>query len=221
MTLSLENSITKTASTVVVVFTLMGVYFCLSPYLVPTDLNAKITLFLYGEEYTKNAIPAISNLSFTEFMHRVLGAIYLVIGLLQFNISFRNKFIGLHRLLGKIFILLTLTAGASAIILVLFVPFSGPLESIPVFLFATIMLYSIYRAYKHIRKKEIMQHKAWMLKTYAIGLGIVPLRIIAFILLNTTTIEDQNVLILSMYLGWGLSFAVAMWYGNLFYKSVK
>jgi hypothetical protein len=42
---------------------------------------------------------------------------------------------------------------------------------------AILWLYSAYRAYRHIRKKEIEQHSQWIIRNYALTFAGVMLRI--------------------------------------------
>lgn len=197
---------------IAVLFTIMGLYFCLSPYLMPKDLHHQISLWLYDEAYTTQALPALASFSWTELTHRLFGAIFLVLGLFQFNKEFRRKNKNLHRTLGKVYFVFCFTAAISGFIFAFFIPFGGLLETFIIGFFSSLMLYFTYRAWTAIKAKDFEQHEQFSRYTYAIGLGIVTIRLIAYVLLFGTDIPDGSVLNISLIAGWALTLWAAHYY---------
>ena len=195
--------------------TQLGLYFCLSRYLLSPELHEQISLLLYYEEYTYEALPALASFSVTEFVHRVLGAIFLILGVLQFNTNFRTKRMALHRTLGKLYFLFCLTSAVSGAIFAWMIPFGGFYESILVSIVAILLLYYTYKAWATIRQGQVEQHQRYTRYTYGIGAGVVIIRLIAHLLFATTSLPDPLVLNIALTAGWILSLAVIYYYHHL------
>jgi uncharacterized membrane protein len=194
-------------------FAILGVYFCLSRYLVPTALHYEISLLLYGAEYTNEALPLMAKFSWTELSHRLLGAIFLVIGLFQFNQNFRRKRIRLHRAMGFVYFAFCITAAVSGFILAWFIPFGGWFETLVVTVVSLLMLYVTYRAFAAIKQRDIRTHERFTGYTYAIGLGVVTIRLFIHVLLYTP-LPDRVAFDVGMVLGWTMTLGAVYYYHN-------
>jgi uncharacterized membrane protein len=192
--------------------TIIGIYASLSPYLLPQDLHHKISLFFYDEAYTTKALPALASFTWTELVHRLFGALFLIIGLFQFNRNFRKNNMAIHRKIGKIYFLFCLTAAISGFIFAFFVPFAGILETFIIAFVSLLMLYYTYKAWNAIQQRNILEHEKFSRYTYAVGLGVVTIRLVAFVLLKGTDIPDPTVLNISFIVGWGLTLAAVYYY---------
>lgn len=192
--------------------TIIGLFASLGPYLLPQELHHQLSLFFYEEPYTTKALPAIASFSWTELVHRLFGALFLIIGLFQFNKNFRNKNLAIHRQIGKIYFLFCLTAAISGFIFAFFIPFGGIVETFIIAFFSLLMLYYTYRAWDAIKKRNIPKHEEYARHTYAVGLGVVTIRLVAFVLLKGTDIPDPNALNISFVIGWGLTLAATYYY---------
>ena len=198
-----------------VLLTTVGIYACLSRYLLPTDLHYQISLLLYGPTYTHEGLTAVASMPVNEFIHRIFGAIYLIIGLMQFNSNLRRKHIDLHRILGKILMVFSLTGAISGILFVLLIPFAGFVESIPIILFGCFMIYATYRAWVHIRRKEVRLHQEWITRSYAIGLGVSSIRVVFLGLCLTTEVDHHDLFVAAVWTGWVLTLGCVEIYNNI------
>jgi hypothetical protein len=67
------------------------------------------------------------------------------------------------------------------------VPAIGGLnQAVATLLFAILFLFSLVKAFLHIRRREISQHREWMLRAYAIGLAVATIRPIIGIFFATS-----------------------------------
>ena len=57
--------------------------------------------------------------------------------------------------------------------------FGGVSEAAPILLFAPIFLFSLGKAVVHIRRREISQHREWMIRVFAMGLAAGTDRLVA------------------------------------------
>ncbi len=105
-------------------------------------------------------------------MHIVPGALFLVLALLQFVPSIRAKHLRLHRWLGRILVVSGLVIGISALVMSYTMNIGGVNETAATTLFGILFLLSLIKAYRHIRRKEVAQHREWMIRAFAIALGV-------------------------------------------------
>ncbi|HAS41556.1 MAG TPA: hypothetical protein DCS93_13830 [Microscillaceae bacterium] len=200
-----------------IILTVIGVYACLSRYVLPTSTHIWLSNILYGPEYTQKALPALASKPGIEIVHRLLGAIYLIIGLLQFSPRFRKQRPRLHKTLGKIFMVFSITAAVSGMLFAVLVPFAGFLEVFPIFTFAFFMLYATYRAYVHIRRGEVMAHREWIARSYAVGLGIATIRVMVLVInyLTAFKLDQPQVVMVSLWGGWVLTLGAVEVYNQM------
>lgn len=106
--------------------------------------------------------------------HLVSGTAYAVLGAFQFSASFRRQHRAWHRRAGRLLIILGLTAAVSAVWLTLFYDGkkdTGALINSLRLAFATAMAVGLVVAFRAIRRRDLVRHRAWMVRAYAIGLG--------------------------------------------------
>ncbi len=139
------------------------------------------------------------------FVAHILGATCsLFLGPIQFWKSIRTKYIKYHRLAGKIYIIGTLIAAVSAFRLALIFDCVGcrfSLVPLSVLLFITTAM-----AWYSIRKKNIIAHKQFMVRSYTCALAFVFVRLYQVIPMGFLfgIIEDTNVR--SVVIEWLFSF---------------
>lgn len=128
--------------------------------------------------------------------HLLGGALALIIGPFQFSTPFRNKFIKLHRNLGKVFIVAIILGAFSALYMSVYVaPQENISWSISLFVMAVVWLASVLMAYRAIRLRRLQQHREWMIRTYIITLGFVLFRVLnenSFIREAMPTFEERG-----------------------------
>ncbi len=107
-------------------------------------------------------------------LHIVSGSVYLIIGAFQFSAGLRRRRPGWHRAAGRLLMLLGLTVALSALWMNQFYPRpadTGELLYLFRLLFGTGMILSIVFGFTTIRRGEVVRHRAWMIRAYAIGLA--------------------------------------------------
>lgn len=107
-------------------------------------------------------------------LHIVSAAVYALLGAFQFAPGFRRRRPGWHRAAGRLLVLCGLLVGLSALWMTLFYPHkhgTGELLYALRLLFGSAMLVSIVLGFVAIRQGDVRRHRAWMLRSYAIGLG--------------------------------------------------
>jgi uncharacterized membrane protein len=107
-------------------------------------------------------------------LHIVSAGVYAILGAFQFAKGFRRRRLGWHRAAGRLLVACGLLVGLSGLWMTLFYPRadgSGALLYALRLLFGSAMVVSIVLGFTTIRRGEVMRHRAWMTRGYAIGLG--------------------------------------------------
>lgn len=110
------------------------------------------------------------------FVHFLGGAIALVVGAFQLNTRLRTRFIGAHRWFGRLYVLAVLIGGVAAFALAL-QSFGGSIAHVGFGLLAVCWLGSTLNAYRYIRQGNLSTHRNWMIRSYALTLAAVTLRL--------------------------------------------
>jgi uncharacterized membrane protein len=108
--------------------------------------------------------------------HFMGGAVALVAGAFQLSAWLRNRFLGLHRWLGRLYVLAVLAGGAAALVLAPH-SFGGLTAHLGFGLLGAAWILSTLNAYRHIRRGDISGHRSWMIRSYALTLAAVTLRL--------------------------------------------
>lgn len=107
--------------------------------------------------------------------HIVLGGIALLIGWTQFSAHFRKTRMGLHRTIGKIYIIAVLISGICGIYIAQFA--TGGINNIIAFTLSGIVwLTTTFLAYKSIKNGKVELHQNYMIYSYAVCFSAVTLR---------------------------------------------
>jgi uncharacterized membrane protein len=144
-------------------------------------------------------------------LHIVNASLYALLGAFQFVTRFRNRRPGWHRAAGRVLVLCGLLVGLSGLWMTLFYPHTGELLYILRLLFGSGMVMSIVLGYAAVRRQDIIQHRAWMTRAYAIGLGAGTQVLTGMVgeLIAGPPSELGNALLMGA--GWVINLAIAEW----------
>ncbi|MGI9547816.1 MAG: DUF2306 domain-containing protein [Flavobacteriaceae bacterium] len=110
------------------------------------------------------------------YTHIFLGGLALLTGFSQFFPALRKKKLGLHRTLGKIYIIAAILSGTSGLAIAYFAT-GGLIPALGFGMLAILWLYTTVNAYTSIRAMNIQSHQRWMIRSYALCFAAVTLRI--------------------------------------------
>ncbi len=143
-------------------------------------------------------------------LHIVPGVLFLTLAPLQFVARIRRRRISIHRGLGRI--LATCAAISGVIVLVLnvvFPAFGGISTQTATAFFGVIFLFSLAMAIRHILRKEVRQHREWMIRTFALAVGVATVRVFFLLLGAMTGLSFEETFGASFWLGFGVNLVVA------------
>ena len=111
------------------------------------------------------------------YLHIAPGVVYLLGAPLQLGRRFRTKHDDVHRRLGRGLLTCALVSGLFAILFG--VPFSWgrAAEATAAVVFGTWFLTCLLLAFRAIRDDNVPQHRRWMIRAFAVGVGIGTIRI--------------------------------------------
>ncbi len=141
-------------------------------------------------------------------LHVLPGLVFMVLGPFQFVPGLRAKYLSAHRWSGRILVGAGVVAGITALVLA-FRAFGGPLETAATAVFAPFFLFSLGKAWRHIRRREVAAHREWMIRAFAIGLAVASMRPLGGLAMVTTGRPLADVLGVVFWLAFLLHWLVA------------
>jgi len=138
-------------------------------------------------------------------IHIIPGALFMVLGPLQFSATIRARHLQWHRWSGRVYLLCSLIIGISALVMSVGMPAIGGLtQAVATTLFALLFLFALGKAYWHVRHREIAQHREWMIRAFAIGLAVATIRPIIGLFFATSRLSGLTP---------DMFFGIAFWIG--------
>ena len=135
-------------------------------------------LSLNPEAFPFNQQKMVYTAHMTMLILHIVGAMLaILIGPFQFLPGIRKgRLLKVHRWLGRTYLLSILVGGVGGLYMAQFA-YGGLITQSGFATLATLWLYSGFMAYKHIRNKDLEQHREWMTRNYALTLAGVMLRV--------------------------------------------
>lgn len=148
---------------------------------------------------------------FVAIAHVVSGGLYLAFAPFQFSSRVRRH-IGFHRWSGRVLIAAAGVITGSAFYFGLQMPFAGLSEAITIAVFGSLFLFAVCRGYLNIRRRQVARHREWMIRAFAIAIGISMVRVAGFVfdvVLTPFGFGLPQVFLVSIWTGWALTVSVA------------
>jgi uncharacterized membrane protein len=143
-------------------------------------------------------------------VHIVPGSLFFILGPFQFSSRIRTRYIRFHRWSGRVIVLAALPVGLSGLLFGVVFPIGGLLASSAILVSGAAFLLAITRGFIAIRHRDVMRHREWMIRMFAIGLGISTVRIVGLVLLPIIPTRPLELRIgLSFWIGFAFTFAAA------------
>lgn len=119
------------------------------------------------------------------FAHIIFGGLALFIGWRQFGDSFRNKYITIHRIIGRLYVAAVIISSVSAVYMGFYAN-GGIISALGFICLGLMWLIMTLLGVVQIRKGCIIQHKKLMIYSYACTFAAVTLRLWYPLLKNIT-----------------------------------
>lgn len=159
---------------------------------------------------TKQMVYHIRHWRISFYIHVFLSIIVLLAGLLQFSGSLLNKYPGLHRWSGKIYVLVVLLFSGPTGLIMGFYANGGMAARISFVILSILWLIFTFMGWRYALQRNWQKHAAMMIRSYALTLSALSLRFYAF-LLGTFHVPLHPVTkyVLISWLSWTLNLLIA------------
>ena len=75
--------------------------------------------------------------------------------------------------------------------------------------FGALFLFSLAKAIRHIRRKEVHRHREWMIRTFALAMGVASIRVFIGLFSALSDLGFEEVFGTSFWLGFGVNLLAA------------
>jgi uncharacterized membrane protein len=109
--------------------------------------------------------------------HIVPGMVYLLGAPFQLSRTFRSRHYTLHRRLGRVLLGCALVSGVLSVVLGIVFAWGRGAETSATVVFGSWFVVTLLLAFRAIRDGRVAQHRRWMVRAFAVGLGVATIRI--------------------------------------------
>lgn len=143
------------------------------------------------------------------FTHVYTSIFVLILGLFQFSKRIRIRYVKFHRAAGKVYVSLVLgVAGPSGLIMGYYAN-GGWFTQISFCLLAIFWIWFTYLAYHYIRKGEVQKHRKFMLRSYALTLSAISLRLFKWLIVIIFELPPMDTYYIVAWAGWLVNLGIA------------
>jgi uncharacterized membrane protein len=111
------------------------------------------------------------------YLHVFAAAVALLLGPFQFYTRLRMTRIELHRWMGRVYLGVGVLIGGLSGLYISQFAFGGPAAKVGFATLAVCWLYTGLRAFLAIRRREINEHRKWMVRNFSLSFAAVMLRL--------------------------------------------
>jgi hypothetical protein len=144
--------------------------------------------------------------------HVIPGSLFLLFAPLQFVRRIRSRHPAIHRWSGRALVVVALASVIPGLWFGLFMPTGGRAEAVVIALFGTLFVGALARAWLAIRSGRTSVHREWMIRAFAVALGISSVRLFAApldLLLTPMAWSSPAIFVASLWCGFGATTLVA------------
>lgn len=196
-------------------FSRRSFYFVLLLLAVPLSFNALSYLNLdsdYGFlRLKRNAIETGWYLP-AYYAHVIVAAVILLIGFFQVHPTLGLRWRNIHRALGKVYVGgILFFAAPGGLVMSLFIG-RGPVVQASFVLQCTLWFIFTWIAYIRIRERDIQSHRQWILRSFALTLAAITLRIYVFLGSWSFDLTHPTSYATIAWLSWVPNVLICEWY---------
>jgi hypothetical protein len=205
----------------VLIFVLIGVFgaglHILDQFNLVADRPAVANIlrqYIYGVEFFNHWLD-FRNYPVSRMVHMVLGILFVLLAPVQFVSSVRGRFPWLHRIVGVTCLVMSVPLITTGWIFAFKYTYTGLPEQVPTVTFTLIYIWLIYMALKNLFLGNFRQHREWMVRAFAMMMGISATRVWFYIFLQATDVPSNLFFSSIFWLGLGVNLLIAEIWVNL------
>jgi len=185
---------------------------CLSSFLMArsivryAELDPTVGFLAFKQDYIGIRIWRIAF-----YVHVFTSLVVLIAGIFQFSDFILLNFRKLHRSIGKLYVGLILFVNFPAA-LVMAIYANGGYSSKAAFLILDFLWFGFtLKALLEIKQKNVVAHRRYMIRSYALSFSAITFRVWKIVLLNLVSIDPQKLYMIQAWLGFIPNMLVAEW----------
>lgn len=146
------------------------------------------------------------------YAHVLVAAVILLVGFFQIHPTFGLRWRNTHRILGRVYVggVLFLSA-PGGLVMSLFIN-RGPVVQASFVLQCTLWFIFTWIAYIRVRHRDILSHRQWILRSFALTLAAITLRIYVFLGSWSFDLTQPTAYATIAWLSWVPSLLICEWY---------
>ncbi|MFP5112532.1 DUF2306 domain-containing protein [Bacillaceae bacterium C204] len=181
----------------------------MAPYLTLDPANSRVSITTTGIQF-----PLL-------IAHIITACVALLSGFFQFIDYFRIKTPNVHRYLGRVYVGSVFVSGGLALV---YVPYIENFSKATSFLVLSILwLFTCWKGYRTAVRKQLADHRKWMIRSFGItlvavsGRIVVPLLLLTYYIVNGFSLPGgrekmvEEVLNVNIWVGLMINFLVVEW----------
>lgn len=142
------------------------------------------------------------------YVHLFAGTVSILVGIFQF-FRFVRKRKPLHKILGRSYAYAILLLGAPTGLYMALFAEGGWLSSLGFIVMAFLWFYTTFTAVKYVKQGQIIKHKEWMIRSYAVTFSAATLRLWVPLCSYYFRWDHAFTIIITAWLSWGINLAFA------------
>lgn len=148
------------------------------------------------------------------YVHIGAGVIYLLGAALQVTKRFRVRHYAVHRRMGRVVVTAGVVSGVFAVLFGVLHPWGRWPESAAAVVFGSWFVACLVLGLRAIRSGDMVQHRRWMVRAFAVGTGIGTIRLWVglFIAITLTPLPAHATFGIAFWLGLTTHVAVGEWW---------
>jgi uncharacterized membrane protein YozB (DUF420 family) len=176
-------------------------------------LAAILERHIYGREFFAHWLD-FRNYPGWRMAHMVVGILFVLVVPLQFVPAVRAHR-AVHRAIGRVAMVGSLILIASGMVFAFKYTYTGLPEQVPTVTYSLIYFWLVFMAVKKIRAGDVAAHREWMVRAFAMMMGISATRVWFYVFLKTTDVPSNHFFSSIFWLGLGVNLLIAEIWINL------
>lgn len=144
----------------------------------------------------------------TFYLHVISGMLVILVGPFQFLPKLRNWNLRLHKNLGKVYAFGILGIGAPTGLIMAFYAEGGTPSTIAFLVMSVLWFVTTLMAIYKARKKDILAHKKWMMRSFALSFAAVTLRLLVPLMSYSYEFNQETIVVSTAWLSWIINLLV-------------
>ncbi len=149
------------------------------------------------------------------YLHLGAGVVFLLGAPLQLSRRFRTRHYPVHRRMGRILLTCALVSAVFALVFGIRFAWGGATETTATVVFGSWFITCLVLAFRAIKSDNVPQHRRWMIRAFAVAVGIGTIRVwlVIFEAIGTPTVSpDPTMFGVAFWLGFSMHVAFGEWW---------